>query len=201
MADAYSARLDDALLFTAQAFRGKVRKGTQVPYLTHLLAVAGMVGEGGGDEDTIIAALLHDWLEDIPGARIEELEERYGPKVAALVDAVSDCYGHPKPPWKERKDKYLAHLRHAGPEEKLISVADKLHNCRSTVVDLASIGPELFDRFNAGKDGTVWYYGQVIDALKTDGWHHWLLDQLEAEYAKLIALVDEGAGVGTAGLG
>ena len=156
--------------------------------------MAGLVGEGGGDEDTIIAALLHDWLEDIPGARLEDLRARFGERVADLVDAVSDCYGHPKPPWKERKVRYLSHLRHASHEEKLISVADKLHNCRSTVVDLRDIGPVLFDRFNAGRDGMIWYYAEVITALKSDGWHHWLLDQLEHEYDQLVSLTRSYAG-------
>jgi (p)ppGpp synthase/HD superfamily hydrolase len=188
MADAYSTRLDDALLFTAQAFRGKIRKGTKVPYLTHLLAVAALVGEGKGDEDLIIAALLHDWLEDIPGAEMSALAQRFGPRVAQLVEACSDCQGHPKPPWKERKDKYLAHLRTAASEVKLISAADKLHNCRSIVTDLQTIGPDIFNRFNAGKSGTLWYYQQVVVALKHDGWHHWLLDRLEAEVAEMLRL-------------
>ena len=195
MADAYSTRLDDALLFTAQAFRGKIRKGTEVPYLTHLLAVAALVGEAKGDEDQIIAALLHDWLEDIPGAELSELEVRFGARVARMVDECSDCKGHPKPPWQERKDKYLAHLRTASPDIKLISAADKLHNCRSIVTDIQTIGPAIFDHFNAGKAGTLWYYQQVVVSLKHDGWSHWLLDRLEVEVAALLRLAGaEGLG-------
>lgn len=188
MSVAYSTRLDQALLFTAEQFRGKFRKGNGAPYLTHLLAVAGMVGEGGGDEDMQIAGLLHDWLEDIPGATPEELTHRFGERVCELVVAVSDCMGAPKPPWKHRKKTYIRHLYEQPPEVKLISVADKLHNCRSIVVDLRTIGPDVYEHFNSGRDGALWYYSSMIPAFESDGWDHWLLDQYKVEVEQLLRL-------------
>ena len=188
MADAYSARVDEALRFTAAEFRQKVRKGSGVPYLTHLLSVAALVGEGGGDEDQIIAALLHDWLEDIPSATAEALTERFGERVCRIVQACSDCDGEPKPPWRERKEAYLAHLYDSDPEVKLVSCADKLHNCRSTVTDLRLHGVGVFERFNAKREGTLWYYQALIPALASNGWEHFLLDQLRVEVAEMVRL-------------
>lgn len=187
MEPSYSVKLDEALVFAADAFRRTRRKGTPTPYLTHLLAVAAMVGEGGGDEEQIIAAVLHDWLEDIPGATPAELEQRFGPRVTRLVLALSDSTGHPKPPWRDRKERYLVHLRESPHEVKLISCADKLHNCRCTVVDLRLQGPSAFERFNAGRDGTLWYYSEVVGALSHE-WDHWLLEQLRREVDELHRL-------------
>ncbi len=187
MNEAYSARMDEAMNLTVSSFRGKFRKGTTIPYLTHLLAVAAMVGEGGGDEDQIIAALLHDWLEDIPGAQASLLEDKFGLRVRRLVEALSDTVVQPKPPWRERKERYIAHLYDEPPEVKLISVADKLHNCRSTVIDLRQSGIQIFERFNAKQGGTLWYYQALIPALAKD-WDHWLLDLLRFEVNELVRL-------------
>lgn len=188
MPDAYSPRFDDALVFTAQQFRRKWRKGRPIPYLTHLLSVAAMVGEGGGDEDAQIAALLHDWIEDIPGATAEELETRYGAEVRRLVVELSDCWGAPKPPWEDRKRQYLEHLREADPTVKLISVADKLHNCRSTMVDIKAQGVEVLDGFNAPRERVLWYYRSLVEALQSQGWQHYLLDELREAVSELHAL-------------
>lgn len=187
MKHAYSSRLDEALAFTAHAFRGKFRKSTRVPYLTHLLSVAALVGEGGGDEDLVIAALLHDYIEDVPGATAADVESRFGTRVRELVVACSDCEGHPKPPWRERKESYIAHLPHASHDVKLISVADKLHNSRCLVGDVTRHGVVIYERFNAGRDGTLWYYSAVVDALAHE-WDHWLLDQLRGEVGRLLEI-------------
>ena len=176
----YSQTFIDALGFTAQAFRFKRRKGSGVPYLTHLLSVATLVGEGGGDEEQLIAALLHDYLEDIPGGTEAELSQRFSPRVARLVRALSDCTSQPKPPWKERKDTYVAHLKHQPAEVKLISAADKLHNCRSLVRDHRQMGDAIFDRFNPEKEETLWYYRALVPALSHQ-WAHFLLDELRSE--------------------
>ena len=146
---ATTQRFADALAFTSEAFSHKVRKGSGVPYVVHLLYVTSLVGEAGGDEDQLIAALLHDYLEDIPGAKVEELEARFGARVARLVLALSDTVVQPKPPWLERKLAYLSHLVDEPEEVKLISVADKLHNCSSIVRDYKQLGEEIFQRFNA----------------------------------------------------
>jgi (p)ppGpp synthase/HD superfamily hydrolase len=182
----YSQRLDEAVLFAMDAFRSRRRKATDIPYLTHLLQVMCIVGEHGGDEDQLIAAVLHDWLEDIPGADTAVLRARWGERVQRMVEALSDSTGEPKPPWKERKERYLAHLRAQPAEVKLISAADKLHNCMSIRRDHAAVGDTVWDRFNAGRDGTLWYYQAVTDAL-AEGWDHPLHHRLAAEVGLLLA--------------
>ena len=174
---AYSRRFDEAVALALDAFRPIARKGSGVPYITHLLAVTALVGEYGGDEDQLIAAVLHDYIEDIPGGSREGLERRFGSRVAALVDELSDCLGEPKPPWKQRKLDYLAHLEHAAADVKLISCADKLHNATTIIEDHARIGDGIFERFRGKKQGTLWYYASVCDAL-AKGWTSPLLDRL-----------------------
>jgi GTP pyrophosphokinase len=183
-AEATTARLTDALAFTAEAFRHKHRKGSGVPYLIHLLYVTALVGEAGGDEDQIIAALLHDYLEDIPAGTEAELAARFGSRVARLVVALSDTVVHPKPPWRERKIKYLGHLVTESAEVKLISAADKLHNCTSIVRDHQVMGDAIFERFNPDKKGTLWYYRSVVAAL-ANNWSHWLLAELRVSVEEL----------------
>ncbi len=181
----YDARLADALGFAATAFAHVERKGSGVPYLSHLLAVTTLVMEYGGTADQCIAAVLHDYLEDIAGSSVDELAERFGADVAAIVLALSDSTQDEldatggKPPWKDRKLRYLAHLRDAPPQVKLVSTADKLHNASSIVRDRETLGEAIFERFTASKPETLWYYAAVVDALG-DGWNHALLDQLRA---------------------
>lgn len=186
MSAAYTPRLDAAVAMALDAFRGRARKGTSIPYITHLLQVLVTVGEYGGDEDQLCAAVLHDWLEDIEGARVEVLTERFGATVAGYVVRLSDSTTHPKPPWRERKERYLAQLRTEPPELKLISAADKLHNCQSIRRDHAEVGDALWRRFTGGRDGTLWYYESVADAL-ADGWPHPLAARLRAEVAAMVA--------------
>lgn len=181
---AYGARIDLAQAFVAEAFRGVYRKQTSIPYLTHLWAVAALVGEHGGDEDQLIAALLHDVLEDVPHVTEVDLERRFGERVARLVVGMSDTVVHPKPPWQERKERYLAHLAHASPDLKLICCADKLHNCRSVVRDHKVLGDAIFDRFNAPKSATLWYNRELVAALGT-GWSHPILDEFREAVAEL----------------
>ena len=184
MEECHSQRLDDAIAFALDAFRHTVRKGTRVPYMTHLLSVMCVVGEYGGDEDQMIAAVLHDWLEDIEGADEALLTERWGPRVALLVRGLTDATTRPKPPWKARKLDYLAHLRGAPHELKLVSAADKLHNCQCIRRDLGLVGAAVWSRFSAGRDETLWYYDAVTDALG-DGWSHPLHARLVAEVGLL----------------
>lgn len=196
----YSPRFDDAVTLAVDAFRGVRRKGTTIPYVTHLMAVAALVGEGGGDEDQLIAAILHDYLEDIPGATAEALAERFGARVARLVVALSDSVTHPKPPWQERKSAYLAHLRHEPAEVKLISAADKLHNAQTLLRDVRADGPATLARFSGGHAGTLWYYAALPTALR-DGWNHWLLGELDATVGALHVAAGEGPGVAARILG
>lgn len=183
----YSHRFDEAVALAVSSFRGKVRKTTTIPYVTHLFSVCALVGEHGGDEDQMIAAILHDYLEDIVGATEEELHRRFGERVTRLVVALSDTVVHPKPPWKQRKQTYLAHLRYAPPEVKLISAADKLHNCSSILRDHAQVGDTVFDRFSAPKPETLWYFAEVHRSLAHE-WRHPLCDELAVSVRKLQAL-------------
>ena len=189
----YSARLDDALAFAADAFRHKRRKGSDIPYLMHLLQVMVFVGENGGDEEQMIAAVLHDYLEDCEGATRAILVERFGDRVARIVEALSDSTTTPKPAWEPRKRAYLARLTAEHPDVKLISVSDKLHNARSIRRDLERVGPELWKRFTGTREQTLWYYREVVVALGT-GWSHPLLDELRREVDGLAADLAAGRG-------
>jgi len=181
----YSRRLDDALALAADAFRSKARKGTRIPYLTHLLQVTVTVGENGGDEDQLCAAVLHDYLEDIDGATAAELAGRFGERVACLVAGLSDTVVRPKPPWEERKRAYLAHLAAAPADLKLVSCADKLHNARCIRRDLAQCGDAVWTRFSAPREKTLWYYREVVEALAA-GWDHPLVHELRTEVDALV---------------
>jgi GTP pyrophosphokinase len=161
-----SARFEEALAFAARLHREQKRKGSDIPYVAHLLAVASFAIEHGADEDEAIAALLHDAVEDQGGSVIRaEIERRFGPGVAGIVDECSDTDQEPKPPWRERKDAYLAHLASASRSALLVTACDKLHNVRSILADYDRLGEELWKRFNGGREGTLWYYRSVVDAL------------------------------------
>ena len=156
-------RLADATALAFEIHAAQLRKGTAIPYASHLLAVAAIVLEHGGDQDQACAALLHDAIED-GGAEWEQvILDRFGPRVAGIVRTCTDADTLPKPPWKARKLAYLAHLEEEGPDALLVSAADKLHNARSIVADLKIHGPAMFDRFNTGRNGTVWYYGALAE--------------------------------------
>ena len=159
-------RFDKALLFAAQLHREQRRKGSGVPYVAHLLSVAGLVIEHSGDEDEAIAALLHDAVEDQGGpfAR-EEIRRRFGDRVTAIVDGCTDADTSPKPPWRQRKEKYVERLATASPSVRLISAADKLHNVRSVLQDYRKLGEGVWRRFQGGRDGTLWYYRAVTKVL------------------------------------
>lgn len=158
-------RFDEALVYAAHLHGGQVRKGTTIPYLAHLLGVASIALEAGADEDEAIAALLHDAVEDQGGsARQADVEARFGERVARIVADCSDSDRQPKPPWKERKEEYLASLATKGRSSLLVSLADKTHNAQAIVTDLHSHGESLWDRFTGGREGTIWYYSSLADA-------------------------------------
>jgi (p)ppGpp synthase/HD superfamily hydrolase len=162
----YGEKLEHALLYASRLHRNQVRKGTSTPYITHLLAVASIVGENGGTEDEVVAALLHDAPEDQGGeATLRDIRLRFGDEVAEIVDGCTDTYQDPKPPWRERKERYLAHLANAPDSVRLVSSADKLHNARSVLSDYRLVGEDLWTRFNGKKVGTLWYYRAIVDAL------------------------------------
>ena len=166
----YTEKFENALEYAARLHRNQCRKGTNIPYITHLLAVASIVGENGGTEHEVVAALLHDGPEDQGGIPIlEGIRARFGDEVAELVDGCSDTYEDPKPPWRERKERYLAHLAEAPDPVRLVSSADKLHNARAVLSDYRKLGEDLWTRFNGGKEGTLWYYRAVVDTLQGGG--------------------------------
>ena len=156
-------RFREALLFAAELHAAQTRKGSGAPYLSHLLAVTSLVMEHGGDEDETIAALLHDAIEDQGGdAARQEIRRRFGPRVTQIVDDCTDTDLEPKPPWRARKEAYLAHLPHASSSARLVSAADKLHNARTIVSDYRHLGEAVWQRFKGGRDGTLWYYRELV---------------------------------------
>lgn len=160
-------RFVDAFAYATEIHTGQSRKGTSVPYVSHVLAVCSLVLEDGGGEDEAIGALLHDAVEDGGGRPVlEEIRRRFGDRVAEIVWACSDTDETPKPPWKERKTRYIAHVREAGPEARRVSCADKLHNARSILRDYRALGEGLWDRFSASGDETLWYYRELIEAFR-----------------------------------
>lgn len=159
-----TSRFEEAFIFADQLHIHQTRKSSQTPYIAHLMSVAALVLENGGDEDATMAALLHDAVEDQGGYEIlEEIRQRFGERVAEIVDSCSDAYTIPKPPWRTRKETYLAHLSETTPEARLVSVADKLHNARSILRDLRTEGDQLWEKFNGGKEGTLWYYRSLVE--------------------------------------
>lgn len=153
-----------AFTFAAEKHKGQTRKASTIPYITHLMGVASLVLEAGGDEDLAIGALLHDVVEDCGGApMLKEVRRRFGKRVAKVVDGCTDADTYPKPPWRERKEKYLRHLKSADADTKLVSAADKLNNVRSILSDYRVIGESVWSRFNGGRDGTLWYYRALLD--------------------------------------
>jgi len=178
-------RIAEAIEMCVRVHAGQTRKGSGAPYVFHPLAVAGLVADAGGDVDQIIAAVLHDAVEDGGGEPIRaEIEERFGTDVAAMVMAASDTDQTPKPPWRARKEAFIERIRTAPPRAKLVVAADKVHNVQAVVRDLAVHGPEVWGRFKGGHEGTVWYYGAVAEAI-AEGWDHPLARELVREAARL----------------
>jgi len=153
-----------AFQFAAEKHSGQTRKASTIPYLAHLMGVASLVLEAGGDEDLAIAALLHDVVEDCGGApMLKEVRRRFGKRVAKVVDGCTDADTVPKPPWRERKENYIRHLRQADADTRMVSAADKLNNVRSILSDYGESGESVWSRFNGGREGTLWYYRSLRD--------------------------------------
>lgn len=164
-----TARYNEALAYAAALHRDQRRKGSEIPYISHLMSVSALVMEYGGDGDQAVAGLLHDSMEDQAeangGAEAlgSAIKARFGAEVLRLVLACTDAVTTPKPPWRERKEAYLAHLRHVDNRVALVSCADKLHNARVIVADLRTQGTAVFDRFSSPKAQTLWYYRSLAD--------------------------------------
>jgi (p)ppGpp synthase/HD superfamily hydrolase len=172
-------RFADALHYAFRLHSGQKRKNLETPYFAHLMGVASLVLEAGGDEDQAIAALLHDAVEDQGGLpTLEAIRQRYGDRVAEIVDHCTDAYVIPKPPWRKRKEQYLIRLHHAPPDARLVSLADKLYNVRTILVALRTIGDETWKRFKGGREGTLWYYRALLEVFRQTG-SDWVTDELE----------------------
>ena len=160
-------RFQEALGYATALHRNQRRKGTDIAYVAHLLGVASIALEIGADEDQAIAALLHDAVEDQGGAPIlADIRSRFGERVAAIVADCTDTDIEPKPPWRARKEAYIASLTHKAQDSLLVSLADKTHNARAIVDDLAVLGPAIWQRFTGRREGTLWYYDALAGAFQ-----------------------------------
>ncbi len=181
---------DDALVYASDLHREQPRKGADVPYVSHLLGVASLVIEEGGSETQAIAALLHDAVEDQGGLdTLAAIRERFGDAVADIVLACTDSTEDPKPPWRARKEAYVAHLPEAPADALLVSVADKVHNGRSILMDLRSDGVKMFERFTGERDGTLWYYRTLVGTYRgIEGFDSRLIDELDRVVTEIEAI-------------
>ena len=182
-------RFDAALVCASCLHAHQTRKGTEIPYISHLLSVASLVMEHGGDEDEAIAALLHDAVEDQGGQdTLCVIRDRFGDRVAEIVEGCSDAFVRPKPPWRERKEHHIACMEAASSSVRLVTLADKLHNARTVLADYRLMGESLWKRFNGGREGTLWYYRSMIDVMRKFGPLP-LLEELDRVVSDLESLV------------
>jgi len=190
-------RFSEATTYALAKHRRQIRKGSRIPYAAHLFAVTAIVLEMGSDEEEAIVALLHDVIEDQGGAEAEaEIRERFGDRIAAMVRDLSDTDVIPKPPWRDRKEAYIAGVAAHEIGAVRVSIADKLHNARAIVLDHRIVGDEIWDRFSADGPGTLWYYESLLDAF--DRRREELgpgalaaLEELRRSVAELRAIVDD----------
>ena len=187
-----TSRFEEALTYAARLHARQLRKGTQTPYFSHLMGVAALVLEHGGDEDQAIAALLHDAVEDQGGLEtLGQIRTLFGEQVAYLVEGCTDAYQTPKPPWRQRKEQYIQHLRGAKDDVRLISLADKVHNARSILNTLRCEGQRTWERFKGGRDGTLWYYQTLVEVFQADQQPTCGIKLLTQELATVVAEIQQ----------
>jgi len=192
LSTASSPNFQEALVYAAQAHASQLRKGTQIPYLSHLLAVTSIALDNGATEDEAIAALLHDTVEDAGGKpRLADIEARFGKAIASIVAGCADADVIPKPPWRARKTAYVAHLRDAPLSVKLAAAADRLHNARDILADYRALGDALWSQFNGGKQGTLWYHRAMVSAFTEPRLRN-LAKDLDATVTELERLANDG---------
>jgi (p)ppGpp synthase/HD superfamily hydrolase len=190
-----TTKFDEALNYVADLHRTQTRKGGDVPYLGHLLSVAGLVIEAGGTETQAIAALLHDAAEDQGGEQtLARIRDKFGADVAAIVAECSDTFEMPKPAWQERKQRYIDHLVDASDGAILVSLADKLDNARALLRGFREHGDELWQRFSVhDPQRHLWYYRALLAVYERRNTTTWLVDELRRVLDELAALVGSGA--------
>jgi (p)ppGpp synthase/HD superfamily hydrolase len=169
----------EAMAYAAEKHATQTRKGSDIPYLGHLLSVTGLVIDADGTETQAIAALLHDAAEDQGGeATLAEIREKFGDEVASIVGECSDTFEMPKPPWRERKENYINHLAEASDGAVLVSLADKLHNARTILRDYRDVGDQLWTRFSVEDPKLhLWYYKSLLEVY-SERIHNWMVDEL-----------------------
>ena len=184
------SRFAVALSYASEIHAYQRRKGSDVPYVSHLLAVCSLVLEDGGDEDEAIGALLHDAAEDQGGQRrLDEIRELFGDRVADIVEGCSDTLEARKPPWRPRKERYLAHLETAPADVLRVALADKVHNARSIVGDVKRRGGDFWDVFNAGPGEQLWYYRSLVDVFRRRQASAPMVDELAGLVRELASIV------------
>ena len=187
----YSERIIDAMAAAAQIHGTQRRKGTEIPYLSHLLGTCSIALEYGANEDEAIAALLHDAIEDgRPTAAARATVWSFGDEVGRIVEACTDADTQPKPPWRPRKEAYLASLATKDHSVLLVSASDKLHNARSIVRDRRGVGEKVWDRFKVQKSDTLWYYRSLVVAYRENSEHN---PALVAELDRTVAEMEATA--------
>lgn len=159
-----TSRFDEAFAYARLLHNGQKRKETQIPYVSHLMCVSGLVLENEGTEDQAIAALLHDAAEDQGGQkRLADIRLRFGDPVADIVADCTDTFAKQKGPWKPRKIAYLKSLPHKPKSSLLVSLADKTHNAEAIHCDWLTVGEKIWGRFSASADETLWYYRSLAN--------------------------------------
>lgn len=180
-------RFEQALVYATRLHAQQVRKGSGVPYISHLLSVAALVLENGGDEDEAIAALLHDAIEDQGGVPTREaIRQQFGERVTQIIDGCTESDTVPKPPWRDRKQRMIEYLRYASAEVRRVAIADKLHNARSTLAEYRREGEAVWQRFKGGKEGTLWFYRACIQADREAG-----SSPLTEEFERVVSQLEQ----------
>jgi (p)ppGpp synthase/HD superfamily hydrolase len=174
--------VEKALQIASKSHEGQYRKNTDIPYITHPVAVGMMLLNSGYREEIVAAGILHDTVEDTP-LTLEEIKREFGEKIAEIVEGSSEP--DKSLPWKDRKEHTIKYLKTAAEDIRAVVCADKLHNIRSIIRDYQQVGEEVWSRFNAGKEQQKWYYTNVVDSLGAHSSFE-LLTELQAEVNRLF---------------
>jgi (p)ppGpp synthase/HD superfamily hydrolase len=185
--ECFETKFEQALVFANRTHAGQKRKYSGAPYIAHILGVTALVLEDGGSEDEAIAAALHDTAEDQGGeAKIDEIRQMFGDKIAEIVRECSDTLESPKPPWKKRKVNHLKSLQTAMPETIRVMMADKVYNARNLLHGLQDQGDRVWKSFKGGRDGTLWYFREML-AIFRERHSGYLVNELE----RLVAAIEK----------
>ena len=175
-------QFSQALQLAHRLHQNQTRKSGKVPYVSHLMGVSAIVLRYGGTEEEAIAALLHDAVEDQGGQKtLEMIRNQFGDTIAHIVDGCSDSNTTPKPPWKERKLNYIAHLRTTDENTLIVAASDKLYNAEDCIRTYAEIGEGLWDMFTPPREDTKWYYHSLAEVFETR----------KKEFPRLMPLINE----------